>query len=204
MIKQLFAHCSGDAAIDQLIRSVRLSEAKYPGKDRRTAMIHGHYLRKDQISAVKELGIFPSLFPLHTFNWGDYHRQSVAGPERAENISPTGWMVKNNIKFSVHSDAPVIFPKSMPLIATAVNRTARSGYILGKQQRFSPYVALKAMTIWPAYQLFEENIKGSIVKGKLADFVILDKNPIKVNPVSINEIKVVETIKEGKSVFKKQ
>ena len=199
---QMLAHCSGDAAIDQLIRIAKVTAAAYPGTDRRTVLVHGHFLRADQVPQIKALGIFPSLFPLHTFNWGDYHRQSVVGPKRAENIAPTGWMLENGMKFSVHHDAPVIFPKSMPLIASAVNRTTRTGYVLGPKHRVSPYVALEAMTIWPAYQHFEENTKGSIKAGKRADFVILDKNPIKIDPKTINAIKVMETIKEGKQVYK--
>jgi predicted amidohydrolase YtcJ len=102
---------------------------------------------------------------MHTFYWGDWHRQSVAGPERAENISPTGWMVENGIKFSIHSDAPVTFPVSMRIFDNAVNRTTRTGYVLGPKQRLDPLIALKAMTIWPAYQHFEENTKGSIEVG---------------------------------------
>lgn len=198
---QVLAHCSGDAANDQLIKTVRAAQSAHPGNDRRTVMIHGHFIRADQVPAIKELGIFPSAFPLHTFNWGDWHRESVVGAERAENISPTGWMLENNIKFSVHADAPVIFPNSMQLIATAVNRTTRTGHVLGPKHRLKPIVALKAMTLWPAYQHFEEKTKGSLEVGKLADLVILDKNPLTVDPMTIKDIKVVETIKEGRSIY---
>ena len=58
-------------------------------------MIHGQYLRADQIPELKELGIFPALFPMHTFYWGDWHREAVVGPERAEYISPTGWLLED-------------------------------------------------------------------------------------------------------------
>lgn len=61
--------------------------------------------------------------------------------------------------------------------------------------------ALKAMTIWPAWQHFEEATKGSIEVGKLADFVILDKNPLEVDPETLDQIKVTETIKEGVTIF---
>ena len=198
---QVFVHCSGDAAIDQLIKTVRAAQAVYPGDDRRTTIIHGHFIRADQIPAIKQLGLFPAAFPLHTFNWGDWHRESVVGPERAENISPTGWFLENKIKFSIHSDAPVIFPDSMQLLATAVNRTTRTGHVLGPQHRLTPLVALKAMTLWPAYQHFEEKTKGSLEVGKLADLVILDQNPLTVDPKTINQIKIIETIKEGVTVF---
>ncbi|HKD02617.1 MAG TPA: amidohydrolase family protein [Terriglobales bacterium] len=81
------------------------------------------FLRADQAAQIKELGIFSPPHPRHTFYWGDGHRESVAGPERAENISPTGWVAENGMKFSIHSDAPVTFPNSMRILDTAVNRT---------------------------------------------------------------------------------
>lgn len=198
---QMLTHTNGDAAIDQLIKIANQTAKAFPGKDRRTVMIHGQFLREDQIAAIDDLGIFPSLYPMHTFYWGDWHRDSVAGPERAENSSPTGWLIDRGVKFSIHSDAPVTFPNSMRILDSAVNRTTRSGAVLGKAQRLRPMDALKAMTIWPAYQHFEESSKGSLEVGKLADMVVLDENPLTVDPVKISAIKVVQTIKEGVSVY---
>ena len=77
----------------------------------------------------------------------------------------------------------------------------RTGYVLGPKHRLEPLVALKAMTLWAAYQHFEEKTKGSLEVGKLADVVILDKNPLTVAPATIKDIKVVETIKEGRSIY---
>jgi predicted amidohydrolase YtcJ len=199
---QVIGHCSGDAAIDQFIKALRAAQIAYPGSDHRPVIIHGHFIRADQIPAIKELGVFVSAFPLHTFNWGDWHRESVVGPERAENISPTGWFLTQGVKFSIHSDAPVIFPNSMQLIGTAVNRTTRTGYVLGAEHRLEPLTALKAMTLWPAYQHFEEARKGSIETGKLADFVVLSENPLTFERANLNQIKVLETIKEGHSVYR--
>ena len=198
---QMLTHTNGDAAIDQLIDIAGQAAEAFPGKDRRTVMIHGQFLREDQIDDIKRLGIFPALYPMHTFYWGDWHRDSVAGKARAGNISPTGWMIDRDIKFSVHSDAPVTFPNSMRILDSAVNRTTRSGAILGASHRLRPMDALKAMTIWPAYQHFEEASKGSLEVGKLADMVILDQNPLSVDPANIKGIKVLETIKEDVSVY---
>ena len=198
---QMLTHTNGDAAIDQLIDIAGQAAEAFPGEDRRTVMIHGQFLREDQIDDIKRLGIFPALYPMHTFYWGDWHRDSVAGKARAENISPTGWMIDRDIKFSVHSDAPVTFPNSMRILDSAVNRTTRSGAILGASHRLRPMDALKAMTIWPAYQHFEEASKGSLEVGKLADMVILDQNPLSVDPANIKGIKVLETIKEDVSVY---
>ncbi|MDE0841800.1 MAG: amidohydrolase, partial [Porticoccaceae bacterium] len=110
---QVLAHANGDAAIDQLLASVKVARRLHPGDDRRTVLIHGQYLRKDQVEQLHGLDIFPALYPMHTFYWGDWHRDSVAGPTRAANISPTGWLVARDMKFSIHSDAPVTFPNSM-------------------------------------------------------------------------------------------
>ena len=198
---QCLFHANGDAAIDQMIRVVRKASAAVPGSDRRAVLIHGQYLRKDQVAELKELGIFSSLYPMHTFYWGDWHRESVAGPERAENISPTGWILAEGMPVSIHSDAPVTFPNSMRIFDSAVNRTTRSGYIIGPDQRLTPLQALKAMTLDAAYQHFEEASKGSLEVGKLADLVILDKDPLKVDPATIKDIRVMATIKEGRSIY---
>jgi hypothetical protein len=63
-------------------------------------------------------------------------------------------------------------------------------------------VGLKAMTLWPAYQHFEEGAKGSIEVGKAADFVVLSHNPLRIDPLKIADIKVLETIKAGRSVYR--
>jgi predicted amidohydrolase YtcJ len=199
---QLLVDANGDAAIDQLIRAAQAASAAVPAKDRRTVLIHGQFMRADQVAKIKSLGIFPALYPMHTFYWGDWYRQSVVGPERAENISPTGWMVVNHIPFSIHSDAPVTFPNSMRILASAVNRTTRTGYVLGPQQKLDPIDALKAMTLWAAYQHFEENTKGSIEVGKVADLVILSDNPLTVERSKLINLRVMETIKSGKTIYR--
>ena len=199
---QIITHTNGDAAIDQLLKAVAVASARYPGGDRRPVMIHGQTLREDQVPKIKALGIFPALFPMHTFYWGDWYVDTVLGPERAANISPTGWMLKNDMIFSSQHDAPVAFPDTMRVLSATVNRTTRSNQVLGPEHRVEPIVALKAMTLWAAYQHFEEKTKGSIEVGKLADFAILSDNPLTIDRLKIADIKVVETIKKGKSIYR--
>jgi len=91
----------------------------------------------------------------------------------------------------------------MRVLWTAVERTSRSGKIIGTNEKITPYEALKAITIWSAYQHYEEDKKGTLENGKLADFVILDKNPLKINAEEIKDIQVLKTIKEGKIVYEK-
>ncbi len=198
---QILTHANGEGASDRLIAAIDAATRKYGPADRRPVLVHGQFLRIDQVDALQRLGIFPSLFPMHTFYWGDWHRDHTVGPLHADNISPTGWLVTRGMKFGTHHDAPVAFPDSMRVLDATVTRRTRSGDILGPNQRVDVMTALKAMTIWPAWQHFEENDKGSIKAGKLADFVILSQDPTRVDPETLDQLRVLTTIKEGGVVY---
>lgn len=200
--RQVLAHANGDAAMDRYLDAIEKAEAEFELNDRRNVLIHGQTLRKDQIPRLKALDVMPSLFPMHTFYWGDWHKESVLGPERAAYISPTRDVLDAGMIFSSHHDAPVANPDSMRVLGATVTRVTRSGEVLGPDQRVTPYEGLKAITIWPAYQHFEEANKGSIEAGKQADFAILSANPLTIDPLTIASIKVLETINDGKTVFK--
>jgi predicted amidohydrolase YtcJ len=199
--RQVIVHCNGDAAIDRYLNAVEQAAEEHGLQDRRNVLIHGQTLRRDQIGRLKILDVMPSLFPMHTFYWGDWHKESVLGPERAAYISPTRDVLDAGMVFSSHHDAPVANPDSMRVLSATVNRVTRSGEVLGPDQRVTPYEGLKSITIWPAYQYFEENIKGSIEIGKQADFVILSADPLTIDPLNIADIKVLQTINDGHTVY---
>lgn len=198
---QVLAHANGDAAIDQYLRVIQKSEQKFPEADRRNVIIHAQTMREDQLDTAKKLKLIPSFFSLHTYYWGDWHVQETLGLERADRISPTGSALRRGMIFTEHHDAPVIPPNSMMTLDATVNRTTRSGKLLGQDQKVSPYIGLKSMTDWAAYQYFEEDRKGTLTAGKLADFVILSDNPITIEPQQIKNIKILATYKEGQSVY---
>lgn len=195
---QVNVHCNGDAAADQFIRCYKKAlEETGSQTDLRPVMVHAQTVREDQLDAMKELGIIPTFFLDHIWFWGDYHYDSVFGPERANRLSPAKSALRRNMNFTLHQDSPVKMPNQILAIHNAVNRQTQSGRILGEDQRLTVMEAIKALTLNAAYQYFEEETKGSIEEGKLADFVILDRNPLEVESSKIKEINVLETIKEG-------
>ena len=198
---QVLIHCNGDAASEAMIEAMEKSAEKYGNDDRRNVMIHAQTVREDQLDRMQSLGIVPSFFSMHPFYWGDWHQDETLGPERASRISPTGSALRRGMIFTTHHDAPVALPSAIMVLHITVNRLTRSGQVLGPDQRVDPYVALQSLTSWAAWQYFEEESKGTLEAGKLADFVILDNNPLKVDPATILNISVVETIKEGKTVY---
>lgn len=200
---QVLAHTNGDAAIDQFLDALIEVTARLPGDDRRPVAIHAQTTRADQLARMDELGVTPSFFAAHTFYWGDWHRDSVLGPERAPDISPTGWAAERGMRFTTHHDAPIIPPDAMRILWATVNRVTRSGEVLGPHQRVDVATALKAMTLWAAWQHFEEDRKGSIEPGKLADFVVLAEDPLAVDPADLADIEVVRTIKAGEAIYRR-
>lgn len=200
--RQLLAHCNGDAAaqqyIDQFAKALgELDDAP----DIRPVMIHAQLLGKDQMPAMKELGMIPSFFVAHVYHWGDVHLKNF-GPARAGAISAAKSAGELGLPYTFHQDAPVIEPNMLETIWCAVNRLTKNGVRLGPEECVTPLEALRAVTVNAAHQYFEEREKGSIRPGKRADFVVLDADPTKVDPMAIREIKVLATVKDGGCVYR--
>jgi predicted amidohydrolase YtcJ len=126
------------------------------------------------------------------------------GPERAAGAMASRTFLRAGLPFTFSHDAPVSpQPWILALVDAGTNRRSGSGQVVGPDERISPYDGLRAVTAMAAYQLKEEKTKGTLEAGKLADLVILEKNPLAVDPLTIKDIAVVETIKEGKTVFRR-
>ena len=195
--RQLLAHCNGDAAAEQYLNACcKVGDtAKI-----RPVMIHAQLLRPDQLPKVKRAGMIPSYFVAHTWFWGDIHLKNL-GEKRAKKISPLRSTADMGIVYTLHQDTPVIPPDMMRTIWCAVNRKSKQGCSMGQEERISVQQALKGVTINAAYQYFEEGEKGSIKKGKAADFVLLSENPLTVSSDRICEVRVLATFYRGEKVY---
>lgn len=196
---QILAHCNGDMAAEQYIEAIEKI-----GKDVkkiRPVIIHAQLIGIDQLEKVKEFGLIPSYFVAHTYYWGDIHIENF-GLERARKISPAKSTLEKNILFTFHQDSPIIEPNMFETIMCAVERKTKKDIVLGEEGKIDVLNAIKAVTINAAYQYFEENEKGSIKEGKKADLILIDKNPLKIKKEEIRNIKILETMKNGKVLYK--
>lgn len=200
--RQSLIHGNGDEAIADILYAFRKAQEAQPRSDARHTVIHSQMAREDELDDMKALGVIPSFFVLHTYYWGDRHRDIFIGPDRASRISPTKSAKDRGMLYTLHTDTPIVPMEPMRLIWSAVNRVSTSGVVIGANQRVSPLDALRATTINAAYQNFEEKERGSIEVGKRADLVVLSGNPTSVDPMTIKDIRVLETVVDGRSVYR--
>ena len=200
---QIATHTNGDQAIQDVMDAYSAALEANPRADHRHVLNHCQFCRPDQVPVIAKMGFIPSYFVTHTWFWGDIHRDMVAGPERAAHISPLKAALDHKIQFALHNDTPVTPISPLMDVFSAVNRLTSSGKVLGPDQRIGVMEALRGVTINGARMYRIEDKVGSLEPGKLADLVILDKNPLKVEPVALKDILVTETIVGGATVYKK-
>ncbi len=199
---QIAIHGNGDATIDDIIYAVDQAQKEYPREDHRHTLIHCQTVRHDQLDEIKRLGITPSFFSAHAYYWGDRHYNIFLGPERACRQNPARSALERGIRLTIHLDTPVTPINPLLLVWSAVNRLSTGGNIIGEDERISALQALRATTIDAAWQIFQEDNRGSLEVGKYADLVVLSDNPLK-RPETIRDIKVLETIVGGRTIYKK-
>lgn len=200
---QIAIHGNGDAAIDDVLHAFQQAQDAVPRDDTRHIIIHAQMVREDQLDRMADMRIIPSFFNMHTYYWGDRHWDIFMGPERAARMSPAASAVKRNLPFTLHADTPVVPMEPLRIVWSAVNRLSSGGRVIGAEQRISVVEALKGITTYAAYQSFEENDKGTIEPGKLADLVVLARNPLSIPPIELADITVTRTMVGGRTVFKR-
>ncbi|HIR92380.1 MAG TPA: amidohydrolase [Candidatus Egerieimonas intestinavium] len=206
--RQLLVHCNGDAAAEQMIRACQEVIGKrnsqgLPIPDIRPVMIHAQLAAPDQFPAMAACSMIASFFPAHIYHWGDIHLKNFGQP-RASQISAAGSALSCGLAFTFHQDTPVLPPNMLETLWCAVNRLTREGVSLDPGQAISPLEGLKAMTRTAAYQYHEENRKGSLAPGMLADLVILSDNPLTVPAEELRRLEVLATLKEDVPVYQRE
>jgi predicted amidohydrolase YtcJ len=194
-------HANGDGAIDVFFRAHLAASGTEPSKDRRTTVIHAQFARRDHLDLFAKYNVIPSFYTLHTYYFSDAHRKN-RGAAAAAYISPMRDAIDLGIRPTNHTDFVVAPLDQLFVLWSAVTRTSRSGAVVGAGQRVTALEALQAITINAARQYREEDSKGSITVGKRADLVVLDRDPLAVPADSIRHVKVLETIKDGASIWR--
>jgi predicted amidohydrolase YtcJ len=200
---QIAIHGNGDQSIEDILDAFEAAQQAHPVLDPRMILIHSQMARKDQIERMKGLGVTPSFFTAHTWYWGDRHRDIFMGPERAAVMSPSKWAQDNGLRFSSHLDTPVTPMLPLQAVWSQVHRITYGGDVLGPEQRISVMDALRAVTIDAAWQVFQEDNRGSLEPGKYADLVVLSGNPLD-DPMAMRELVVERTVVGGATIYRKQ
>lgn len=200
---QVAVHANGDAAIDATIGAVAQAQREFPRDDPRHIVVHAQMTRDDQLESYRVLGMTPSFFPAHVYYWGDRHRDIFLGPERAARISPLKTALAKQVRFTIHLDTPVVPMDPLLLVWTASRRETSRGKVLGAEERIEVMQALRAITIDAAWQVFQEDNRGSIEPGKFADLVVLSGDPL-ADPDALRALVVEKTLIGGVVFFARQ
>lgn len=194
---QISAHANGDIAVNRYLNALEGALKEYPAADHRCRIEHCSVVNPEIIDRIKELGALPSLFA--TMPW--FHGEKILrfiNPNKTKNLFPFRAMLDAGIPVSAHSDYPTNPYQPLWGICSQVTRVTRDHNLpIGPEQKISVMEAIRTWTINAAYATFDEHLKGSIEPGKLADFVVLDRDPLKVNPAEIKDLNVVMTIVGG-------
>ena len=195
---QIVIHAIGDKANRIVVNLYKKLLTEFPKEDHRHRIEHASMLTKDVIQDMKEYGIIASCQP--PFINSEYKwLEKRLGKERCKYTYPMKSIVDAGVMLISGSDCPIEDPNPILGLHALVTR---NGFV--PEQSISIEDALKTYTINAAFGAFEENVKGSIEGGKLADLVILDRNPLEVPKDKIKEIQVIETIIRGDTVYKKK
>lgn len=200
---QISSHSNGDKAIDQALNSyAKLLAGNPKPQERRLRIEHFTVNHPDHVTKSVKLGVIPSFTIGHVNYWGSAFNNHIIGSERAERIDPAGDFKRAGGKFTLHSDSPVSNVGPLNYVSEEVTRLWQlpPQKVLGPTQAVSVDDAIRAITIDAAYQIFADNIVGSLEVGKQADLVVLEKNPRKTPPADIRNIKVNGTWIDGKQV----
>ena len=196
---KIHMHANGDKGIQQVLDFNTADQKAFPRKDHRLTLHHMGYFSEKQAKKIANLEIEASVNPYYLWALADKYSEVGLGKQRGEALVRIKSLLDNKIPVSFHSDFSMAPMEPLTLAWTAVNRVTSENSKFSQEQRIDAYSAMKAITIIAARTINLEKEIGSIKEGKIANFTILYKNPLKVKPITIKDIKVSETVFKGKS-----
>lgn len=198
---QIAIHTQGDKAVEDVLNIYEKINEKDLFTKLRPRLEHCLLSSIESIEKMKRLNITPSFHINHLYYYGQKLNDDIIGSQRSNTMLPIRHADSLNLKFSLHADQPMFESNPFRLIQTAVERKTKEGDYLGKQYSINILSALKAMTINAAWQIHKEDKIGSLEKGKYADFIIVDKNPLTINTSDLSNIKILNTFVNGNEVL---
>lgn len=192
-------HTNGDEATEAAMDALESVLAEYPRWDHRHTLQHCQMADAAQFRRMARLGMCANLFANHLYFWGDAHYTDTLGPARAFRMNAAKTALQAGVPISLHSDAPITPIGPLFTAWCAVNRVTAGGRILGSQERIPVMDALHAMTLGAAYTLKLDHLIGSIEVGKLADFAVLEADPLEIAPQDLAGIGIWGTVLGGRS-----
>ncbi len=196
---QVAVHANGDVTIAMVLDAFERAQQLWPREDTRHRIEHCSLVNPDLLGRIRDLGVVPAPFytyvHYHGNKWVEY------GEERMRWMFAHRSFLDYNIPVAPASDYTPGPYEPMMAIQSMVTRKDFDGRVWGPNQRISVDEALRICTMNGAYASFEENIKGSITAGKLADFVILADDPHDVDPDQIKHIEIVRTVVGGATMY---
>jgi predicted amidohydrolase YtcJ len=197
---QMACHVQGDAGVDTILDVYEEAIGRHPRPDHRLRLEHVGAIRPEQLRRAAALGVTCSIFVDQIHYWGDILVDGLFGPERGSRWMPAGSAVATGMRISLHNDPPVTPEEPLRNISVAVTRTAPSGRVLAPEERLTVDQAIRAQTIDAAWQLFSDDVIGSLEVGKYADLVVLSADPRTVPPERIADLEVRATFLAGRQV----
>ena len=194
-------HVQGDAGVDVILDVYEEALRRWPRRDHRLRLEHVGTIRPDQLRRAADLGVTCSIFVDQIHYWGDIIVDGLFGPEHGSHWMPAGSAVATGMRISLHNDPPVTPEEPLRNISVAVTRTAPSGRVLAPEERLTVEQAIRAQTIDAAWQLFADDVIGSLEVGKYADMVVLSADPRTVPPERIADLDVRATFLAGRQVY---
>ncbi|OBI86532.1 amidohydrolase [Mycobacterium sp. 1245805.9] len=197
---QMACHVQGDAGVDTILDVYEEALTRHPRDDHRLRLEHVGAIRPEQLRRAADLGVTCSIFVDQIHYWGDVIVDGLFGEERGSRWMPAGSAVATGMRISLHNDPPVTPEEPLRNISVAATRTAPSGRVLAPEERLTVEQAIRAQTIDAAWQLFADDVIGSLEVGKYADMVVLSADPRTVPPERIADLEVRAAYLAGRQV----